>query len=385
MKEKHVTDSVVYIGADDKTLDLFESQYQIPNGISYNSYVILDDKTAVMDTVDLRVSEEWEKNLEEALDGREPDYLVSLHLEPDHSGNILNFARKYPDAKIVMSVKAAMMLPQFFELDSSRIIGVKEGDSLKLGTHVLKFMLAPMVHWPEVMVAYETSEKLLFSADAFGKFGALDTDEEWTDEARRYYINIVGKYGPQVQMLLKKAAGLEIACICPLHGPVLKENLLYCLNKYQQWSSYEAEEDAVLIAYASIHGNTKKAVDKMADILKDRGAKVVLRDLARADMSSVVADAFRYSRLLLAGPTYDLNLFPAVEDFLYHLKIKGWRKRKAGIMENASWAPAAAKLSRAALEEMKEIEIAEPVVSIKTSLKETDIALMEELADELLK
>ena len=385
MKDVSISPNILYIGADDRDIDLFESQYVVPNGVSYNSYVILDEKIAVMDTVDRRRTDEWLKNLEAALAGRQPDYLVTLHLEPDHAANIQTFAEKYPEAKIVASAKAASMLPQFFSFDMSRVIAVKEGDTLALGEHTLTFVMAPMVHWPEVMVAYESSEKILFSADGFGKFGTLDTEEDWDCEARRYYFNIVGKYGAQVQALLKKAAQLDIAMICPLHGPILKENLGYYIGKYQLWSSYQPEDDGVLVAYASIHGNTAAAVRRFAEILEAKGAKkVVTADLARCDMAEAVEDAFRYDKLVVASPTYDGALFPVVEDFLYHLKIKTWRNRKAGIIENGSWAPAAAKLTREYLESMKCVEIVEPVVSIRSVMKPADEKTMEALASALL-
>ena len=385
MKDVSISPNILYIGADDRDIDLFESQYVVPNGVSYNSYVILDEKIAAMDTVDRRRTDEWLKNLEAALAGRQPDYLVTLHLEPDHAANIQTFAEKYPEAKIVASAKAASMLPQFFSFDMSRVIAVKEGDTLALGAHTLTFVMAPMVHWPEVMVAYESSEKILFSADGFGKFGALDAEEDWDCEARRYYFNIVGKYGAQVQALLKKAAQLDIAMICPLHGPILKENLGYYIGKYQLWSSYQPEDDGVLVAYASIHGNTAAAVRRFAEILEAKGAKkVVTADLARCDMAEAVEDAFRYDKLVVASPTYDGALFPVVEDFLYHLKIKTWRNRKAGIIENGSWAPAAAKLTREYLEGMKGVEIVEPVVSIRSVMKPADEKTMEELASALL-
>lgn len=386
MKNIEISETVKYIGVDDKTIDLFESQYAVPNGISYNSYIILDDKIAVMDTADKRKSAQWFENLERELDGRAPDYLVSLHLEPDHSGSIYAFAQKYPEAKVVTSAKAAAMMPQFFDFDMSRVIAVKEGDTLELGAHTLTFVMAPMVHWPEVMVAYDSLDKILFSADAFGKFGTLDTDEAWTCEARRYYFNIVGKYGAQAQMLLKKAAALDIEIICPLHGPVLSENLEYYIGKYQTWSSYEPEDDGVLVAYASIHGNTAVAAKKLAEMLKDAGAKeVVLCDLSRSDMAEAVEDAFRYDKLVIASPTYDAGLFPVVEDFLYHLKIKTYRSRRVAIMENGSWAPMAAKLTKAYLEGMKNVEIVEPPVSIRSTMKQADIEAMQELVGALLK
>mgnify|MGYP000017081338 FL=1 len=386
MYDMKISDSVVYIGVNDKTIDLFESQYKVPNGVSYNSYVILDEKVAVMDTVDKRVTEQWLENLSQALNGRSVDYLVVSHLEPDHASNIQKLAELYPNMKIVGNAKIFSMLPQFFTMDlSDRSVVVKEGDTLSLGSHTLQFFMAPMVHWPEVMVEYEQSEKILFSADGFGKFGALDVEEDWTDEARRYFINIVGKYGTQVQNLLKKAATLDIQTICPLHGPVLKENLGYYIDKYLTWSSYEPEEEGVVIAYASIHGNTAKAAEKMAEILKEKGAKAVRSfDLARDDMAEAVSEAFRYDKLILMSPTYDGALFPCMEDFLYHLKVKTYKKRTVGIVENGSWAPMAGKLMKAYLETLKDIQICEPVVSIKSVMKEADEKNLETLAEALL-
>ena len=386
MKDKKITDSIYYVGADDKTIDLFESQYVVPNGVSYNSYVILDEKIAVMDTVDPRAGEEWLAQIEEVLAGRTPGYLVISHLEPDHAGNIQKIAEKYPDMQLVGNPKTFAMLPQFFDMDvSGRCVTVKEGDTLSLGSHTLTFVMAPMVHWPEVMVAYESSEKVLFSADGFGKFGALDAKEAWVDEARRYYINIVGKYGAQVQALLKKAAALDIAVICPLHGPVLRENLGYYLEKYNAWSSYEPEEKGIVIAYASIHGNTAKAARKLASMLEERtDLPVKVYDLARADMPTVVAEAFRYDRLVLAAASYDGGVFPCMEDFLHHLKAKTYRNRKAGLLENGTWAPSAARTMRGILEEMKGITLCEKVVSIRSTLKESDEAELAALAEELL-
>ncbi len=386
MKDKKITDSIYYVGADDKTIDLFESQYVVPNGVSYNSYVILDEKIAVMDTVDPRAGEEWLAQIEEVLAGRTPGYLVISHLEPDHAGNIQKLAEKYPDMQLVGNPKTFAMLPQFFDMDvSGRCVTVKEGDTLSLGSHTLTFVMAPMVHWPEVMVAYESSEKVLFSADGFGKFGALDAKEAWVDEARRYYINIVGKYGAQVQALLKKAAALDIAVICPLHGPVLRENLGYYLEKYNTWSSYEPEEKGIVIAYASIHGNTAKAARKLASMLEERtDLPVKVYDLARADMPTVVAEAFRYDRLVLAAASYDGGVFPCMEDFLHHLKAKTYRNRKAGLLENGTWAPSAARTMRGILEEMKGITLCEKVVSIRSTLKESDEAELAALAEELL-
>lgn len=386
MYDMKISDSVVYIGVNDKTIDLFESQYKVPNGVSYNSYVILDEKVAVMDTVDKRATEQWMENLSQALNGHSVDYLVVSHLEPDHASNVQKLAELYPDMKIVGNAKIFSMLPQFFSMDlSDRSVVVKEGDTLSLGSHTLQFFMAPMVHWPEVMVEYEQSEKILFSADGFGKFGALDVEEDWTDEARRYFINIVGKYGTQVQNLLKKAATLDIQTICPLHGSVLKENLGYYIEKYLTWSSYEPEEEGVVIAYASIHGNTAKAAEKMAEILKEKGAKAVCCfDLARDDMAEAVAEAFRYDKLVIMSPTYDGALFPCMEDFLYHLKVKTYKKRTVGIVENGSWAPMAGKLMKAYLEAMKDVQICEPVVSIKSVMKEADEKNLETLAEALL-
>ncbi len=386
MQKKTITDTVKYVGVDDKTIDLFESQYVVPNGVSYNSYVILDDKVAVMDSVDLRAGTEWFSNLDEVLEGREPDYLVVNHLEPDHSGNIQNFMEKYPKAQLVLSVKAQSMLPQFFEMDmQERCMAVKEGDELNLGSHTLTFVMAPMVHWPEVMVTYEKNEKILFSADGFGKFGALDTEEDWACEARRYYFNIVGKYGMQVQALLKKAAALDIRIICPLHGPVLTENLSYYIDKYNTWSSYMPEEQGILIACASIHGNTMKAAEKLAEMLRAKGApKVVVADLAREDMAEVIEDAFRYDKMVLAGATYDAGIFPCMESFLSHLKSKNYQKRTVGIIENGSWAPIAGKIMKETMTGMKEITVLEPVVTIKSTLNADSTAALEALCEALL-
>lgn len=386
MKDITITDTIKYIGADDKDIDLFESQYVVPNGVSYNSYVILDEKVAVMDTVDARRGEEWLNNLEEALAGRAVDYLVVSHMEPDHAANIQALAEKYPEMKIVGNAKTFPMIGQFFDIDlSQRSHVVKEGDTLNLGSHELTFVMAPMVHWPEVMVSYESSEKILFSADGFGKFGALDTEEDWACEARRYYFNIVGKYGAQVQALLKKAAGLDIQMICPLHGPILKENLEYYIGKYQVWSSYEPEDEGILVAYASIHGNTKKAAMKLKEILETKGAKkVAITDLSRDDMAEAIEDAFRYDKMVLAAATYDGGIFPCMEDFLHHLKSKTYRKRTVALMENGSWAPIAAKNMRAMLEQMKDITICDKVVTLKSTMKESSLADMEALAEELL-
>ena len=383
----NITASVKYIGADDLDIDLFESQYIVPEGISYNSYVIMDEKIAVMDTIDMRKAEEWKNNLRNALAGRQPDYLIVQHMEPDHAANIGWFAQEYPDATIVASAKALQMLPQFFEgvAFDGRTQAVKEGDTLNLGRHTLKFIMTPMVHWPEVMMTYEESEKILFSADAFGKFGALCRGGEWLDEARRYYLNIVGKYGTQVQNVLKKAATLDIAIICPLHGPVLKENLGYYIGYYDIWSKYEAEENGVLVAYASIHGNTAKAARKMADILREKGAKQVkVMDLSRDDMAEAVANAFRYDKLVLAASSYDAGVFPPMHDFLYHLQIKNFQSRKVAIIENGSWTPTAGRTMSCMLSDMKHVNVMEQIVTIKSSMKAADIPQLESLAEALL-
>ena len=381
------SDSVKYIGVDDTTIDLFESQYVVPKGVSYNSYVILDDKVALMDTVDKRGMEQWEKNLTAALDGRAVDYLIIQHLEPDHAGSIARLVELYPEVTLVGNAKTFQMLPQFFDLPlEGHTLTVKEGDTLSLGSHTLTFVMAPMVHWPEVMVTYESSEKILFSADGFGKFGALSLteNEDWACEARRYYFNIVGKYGIPVQTLLKKAAGLDIATIS-LHGPILTENLGYYLDLYNTWSSYEPESKGILIAYASIHGNTGKAAEKLAEILRSKGAeKVVVSDLAREDMAEVIEDAFRYDRMIVAAASYDGGVFPCMQDFLHHLQSKAYQNRKVGIVENGSWGPTAARTMKAILEPMKNITIVDPVVTIKSTLKESDIPNLEALADAML-
>ncbi len=387
MSNTTISDYIKYIGVDDTTIDLFESQYVVPNGVSYNSYVILDEKTAVMDTVDQRKSEEWFSNLTSTLADRTVDYLIISHLEPDHSANIQRLAEAYPAARLVLSAKAKAMLPQFFTIANleERCMVVAEGDELDLGSHKLKFFMAPMVHWPEVMVEYEVTEKILFSADGFGKFGALCADEDWACEARRYYFNIVGKYGAPVQALLKKAATLDIQTICPLHGPILKENLSYYIGKYMTWSSYEPEDDGVLVACASIHGNTRQAALKMVDILKEKGAaKVAFTDLSRDDMAEAIEDAFRYSKLVLAGATYDGGVFPPMEDFLNRLSHKAYQKRTVGIIENGSWAPVAAKSMRAILDTMKDITVCEHTVTIKSTVKDSDLAAFHMLADEIL-
>ena len=382
---KNFSDPVKYIGADDKDLDLFESQYIVPNGVSYNSYVILDDKIAVMDTIDERKTDEWFANLEKELGGKTPDYLVISHLEPDHSANIKKFTEKYPSAALVGTAKTFAMLPQFFDIDASvEKITVKEGDCLSLGSHELTFIMAPMVHWPEVMVEYEKTEKILFSADAFGKFGALDTDEDWACEARRYYFNIVGKYGGPVQTLLKKAANLEIKTICPLHGPILTENLEYYINLYNTWSSYQPEKDGVFIACASVYGNTKNAALKLKEILEEKGVKVSFSDITRDDMAEAVEDAFKYSKIVLAASSYDGGVFPPMEELLCHLKAKAFQNRKIGIIENGSWAPSAARTIKAALESMKNISVCENTVTVKSAFKESDVPALEALAQEIV-
>ncbi len=386
MSKISISDAVRYIGCDDHEIDLFESQYRVPHGVSYNSYLIADEKVAVMDTVDARVTQEWLANLERELDSisrPQPDYLVVSHLEPDHAANIQRVCEKYPQLKLVGSARTFAMLPQFFTMDfSERKVEVKEGDSLCLGSHTLHFYMAPMVHWPEVMVTYESAEKILFSADGFGKFGTLDTREDWDCEARRYYMNIVGKYGAQVQALLKKAAGLDIQTICPLHGPVLRENLAHYLEKYDIWSSYRPEDEGVTIAYASIHGNTALAARELAALLEERGQKVSVFDLARDDLAEAVEDAFRYDRLVLAA-AYDGGLFPCMEDFLYHLKLKNYQKRTVGILENGSWAPLAGKLMREYVEGYKECVLVEPVVTIKSALNAASREQLEQLAQAL--
>lgn len=379
-----VSDSVKYIGVDDTDIDLFESQYLVPDGVSYNSYVILDDKIAVMDTVDERKTDEWFSNLTEVLEDRQPDYLVISHLEPDHSSNIERLAVRYPDMKLVGNAKTFQMLPQFFDMDfSERSIVVKEGEELSLGTHKLVFYMAPMVHWPEVMVTYEATEKILFSADGFGKFGAIELtkDKDLACEARRYYFNIVGKYGGPVQQLLKKAAGLDINMICPLHGPVLKDNLGYYIGLYDTWSKYEPENKGVLIAYASIHGNTAKAAHELADMLKKAGEdKVVVSDLSREDMAEVIEDAFRYDRMILCAASYDGGVFPCMQDFLLRLQSKAYQNRTVGMVENGSWAPCAARVMRNIVDTFKNITVVEPVVTIKSTVKESDKAALSGLA-----
>lgn len=380
-----ISDAVKYIGVDDKTIDLFESQYVVPEGVSYNSYLILDEKVALMDTVDVRGMKEWEKNLTENLAGRKVDYLVIQHLEPDHAGSIGRLLELYPDVTLVGNAKTFAMLPQFFDIDPNvKKLTVAEGDTLSLGNHTLTFVMAPMVHWPEVMVTYESTEKILFSADGFGKFGALDSEDEegWSCEARRYYFNIVGKYGAPVQALLKKAANLDIQTICPLHGPVLKENLGYYIGLYDTWSSYRPEDKGVLVTYASIHGNTAKAAEKFAEMLRAKGVeKVVVSDLAREDMAEVIEDAFRYDRMVVAGASYDGGVFPCMQDFLHHLQSKAYQNRTVGIIENGSWGPTAGRTMKAILETMKNVTIVDPMVTIKSTMKESDMPALEALAD----
>ena len=382
-----ISDSIKYIGVDDTTLDLFESQYIVPNGVSYNSYLILDEKIAVMDTVDARKTKEWFDNLDKELKERVPDYLIVSHLEPDHSANIQLFTEKYKEAKLVLSTKAKAMLPQFFNIEGldERCIVVKEGEELDLGSHHLKFIMAPMVHWPEVMVEYETTEKVLFSADGFGKFGALAHEEDWACEARRYYFNIVGKYGAPVQALLKKASTLDIEMICPLHGPILKDNLGYYLNKYQIWSSYQSEDEGVLVASASIHGNTKEVALKVVDLLKEKSVKVAFTDLTRDDMAEAVEDAFRYSKMILAGATYDGGVFTPMEDFLHRLQHKGYQNKKVGLIENGSWAPLANKVMKDLLSPMKNITICENTVTIKSTYKDENLEAINNLIEEMIK
>ena len=382
-----ITSSIKYVGVDDLDIDLFESQYIVPDGMAYNSYIILDEKVAIMDTADARKAAEWWANVEETLAGRVPDYIVVHHLEPDHAALIAEVMEKWPTVKIVATATAVKMLPQFFAgVDfSDRVVAVKEGDTLSLGAHTLQFIVAPMIHWPEVMVSYEQSEKVLFSADAFGKFGALCNEGLWDCEARRYYINICGKYGNQVQTLLKKAAALDIRVICPLHGPVLKENLGHYIGLYDTWSKYEPETEGVLVAYASIHGGTAVAAERLAGILRAKGApKVVVTDLSRCDIAEAVEDAFRYSRMVVCAASYDADVFPPMHDFLHHLKIKSYQKRKVAIMENGSWAPTAGRVMRSMLETMKAVEIVEPMVTIRSRMKDEDIPAMEQLAEALL-
>ena len=382
-----ITNDIKYIGVDDTTLDLFEGQYIIPNGIAYNSYLILDEKVAIMDTVDFREAEAWWANLERELAGRTPDYLVVHHMEPDHAGVIADVIERYPNLKIVSSARAIQMLPQFFEDTDfdGKTIAVKENDTLSLGRHTLQFIMAPMVHWPEVMTTYDQTDKIIFSADAFGKFGALSHDEEWACEARRYYFNICGKYGVQVQALLKKLATLDIECICPLHGPILKENLSYYIGLYDCWSRYDVETDGVFIAYASIYGGTAAAAHKLAEILREKGGKKVsVADLCRDDMAEALEDAFRMGRLVVAASSYDGSVFPPMHDFLHHLQLKSYQQRRVGIIENGSWAPCSGRIMREMLDKMKDIDIVEPMVTIRSRMKRADIPALEALADAIL-
>lgn len=383
MKVK-ITDEIRYMGVDDTDIDLFESQYIVPDGVSYNSYLIMDDKTVIMDTVDARKTAEWEKKLLETLDGRNPDYLVVSHMEPDHAGSLARAIELFPDVTVVGNAKTFVFMTQFIgeAVEKLHKLVVKEGDELSLGKHVLTFYMAPMVHWPEVMVTYDKTDKVLFSADGFGKFGALELteDKDWACEARRYYFNIVGKYGAPVQTLLKKAATLDIEKICPLHGPVLTENLGYYIGLYDTWSKYEPEDEGVLVAYASIHGNTAKAAEKIGELLKNAGVKkVVVSDLARADMAEVIEDAFRYDRMVLCAASYDGGVFPCMQDFLNHLQAKAYQNRKVALVENGTWAPSAAKVMKGMLESMKNVTILEPVVTIRSAMKETDMDAIDAL------
>lgn len=382
-----VTEDIRYIGVNDHDVDLFEGQYTVENGMSYNSYVILDEKVAVMDTVDAHFGVEWLQNLETELNGRRPDYLVVQHMEPDHSANIAVFMETYPEAQIVSSAKAFVMMQQFFGTDfPERKVVVGEGSTLKLGRHTLTFVTAPMVHWPEVIVTYDSTDKVLFSADGFGKFGALDVEEDWADEARRYYIGIVGKYGAQVQALLKKAAALDIAIICPLHGPVLNESLGYYLDKYNTWSSYAVEDEGVVIAYTSVYGHTKEAVEELAEKLNQRGCpNVVVVDLARCDMAEAVADAFRYSKLVLATTTYNATIFPHMQNFIDHLTARNYQGRTVGMIENGAWAPMAAKVMKKMLETSKNLTYTDTTVTVKCALNDASRAQIDALADELCK
>lgn len=385
----NISDSVVYIGVDDKYVELFESQYKVPNGVSYNSYLIKDEKPVIMDTVDSRETYKWLENLENALDGAKPEYLVLQHVEPDHSGSLIAVAEKYLDMKIVGNEKTFQFVSQFYEYDfGDRLVTVKEGDTLSTGKHTLKFITAPMVHWPEVMLTYDSTDKVLYSADAFGKFGTLDTEEDWACEARRYYFNIAGKYGVQVQNLLKKisAGNYEIKTIAPLHGPVLTENIQSYIDKYNVWSSYEPEDKGVTIAYASIHGNTGAAARKLEELLKAKGVEnVSVFDLARDDVAEAIEDAFRYDRLVLAAASYDGGVFTPMEDFLNRLVSKGYKKRKIAIIENGTWAPTAARTIRVVVEKLKDVTISDNVVSFRSTLKESDLPSLEKLADELAK
>ena len=382
---KNVTNDIIYVGVNDHKVDLFEGQYKVPNGMSYNSYVVLDEKVTVFDTVDANFNDEWLENVSKALNGRKPDYLVVQHMEPDHSANVFNFAKAYPEAKIVGNAKTFVMIKQFFGTAfEDRQVVVKDGESLCTGKHTFTFVFAPMVHWPEVMVTYDSFDKVLFSADGFGKFGALDVEEDWADEARRYYIGIVGKYGKPVQALLKKASALDIQIICPLHGPILTENLGYYLNLYNTWSSYAVEEDGIVLAYTSVYGNTKKAVELLAEELKNLGCeKVVVDDLARCDMSKAVADAFRYGKLVLATLTYNGDVFPFMRDFIDHLTERSYQNRTIGLIENGSWAPTAAKVMKSKFEKSSNINFVDTVVTVKSALDDTAKESIKKLAEEI--
>ena len=387
MKDLKITEEIKYVGVNDKTIDLFESQYIVPNGISYNSYLIKDEKNIIMDTVDKRATDQWINNLENALSKENLDYLVVSHMEPDHAYNIELLTKKYPEMKIIGNDKTFTYMKQFFNIDKleERKIVVKEGETLNIGKHTLQFFMAPMVHWPEVMVIYEQTEKILFSADGFGKFGTLDTDEDWLCEARRYYFNIVGKYGAQVQTLLKKVATLDIKMICPLHGPILKQNLGYYIEKYNIWSSYLPEDNGIVIAYASIHGNTKQAAQYMAELLTKKGVKkIVMQDLTRDDMAKAIENAFHYDKIILAASSYNTSVFPPMEQFLHHLQGKNYQKRKVGIIENGTWAPSAGKTIKSILEQMKEITICEPMVTIMSKMNEENKEKMLDLAENLI-
>ena len=397
MNKVEITENILYVGVDDREIDLFEGQYAVPEGVSYNSYLIMDEKIALMDTVDVHKSEEWLANIKVILGTRQPDYLIVSHMEPDHAGSIAVAVEEFPDMKLVGNAKTFAFMEQFFgfDIDAKKIV-VSDGDMLTLGKHELKFIFAPMVHWPEVMMSYESCDKILFSADGFGKFGALDAegfgkfgaldaDEDWACEARRYYFNIVGKYGAQVQAVLKKLAGMEINAICPLHGPILKENLGYYINLYDTWSAYRPESEGILVAYASIYGNTAKAAKKLAELLEMKGApKVAITDLARDDMAEAIEDAFRYNKMVLACSTYDGGIFPCMEDFLSHLKAKNYQKRTVALIENGTWAPMAGKKMREQLEGMKEVKVMENVVTIRSTVKEDTLEALNVLADEII-
>ncbi|MGN9134978.1 FprA family A-type flavoprotein [Clostridium sp. HCP1S3_B4] len=381
---KNITNDIIYVGVNDFEVDLFEGQYKVPNGMCYNSYVVMDEKVTVFDTVDANFNDKWLENLDKALNNRKPDYLVVQHMEPDHSANIFNFAKKYPDALIVANAKTFVMMKQFFgtEFEDRRVV-VKDGESLNTGKHTFTFVFAPMVHWPEVMVTYDSFDKVLFSADGFGKFGSFDAKEQWVDEARRYFIGIVGKYGVPVQNLLKKAATLDIKIICPLHGPILTENLGYYLDLYNTWSSYGVETEGVVLAYTSVYGNTKKAVELLEQNLKKLGANVVVNDLARCDMSKAVADAFRYGKLVLATPTYNGDVFPFMRDFIDHLTERNYQNRTIGLIENGSWAPTAAKAMKSRFEKSKDIKFVDKVVTVHAAVNDDTINDIEKLAEEI--